>query len=63
MNIDETKNILRRKGDIFQTGGFKPTNEIGESLIGTVKWKKAEDEIPGWRYRSGFCKPSIIRGR
>ncbi len=41
MNIDEIKNILRRKADIFQTGRFRPTNEIGESWIGTVKWKKS----------------------
>ena len=46
MNIDEIKSILQRKAVIFQTGGFRPTNEIGESWIGAVKWKKAEDEVP-----------------
>lgn len=40
MTIDEIKRILQRKAVIFETGGFKPTNEIGESWIGAVKWKK-----------------------
>lgn len=39
MNIDEIKNILRRKAVNFQTDEFRTTNEIGESWIGTVKWK------------------------
>lgn len=46
MTIDEIKRILQRKAVIFETGGFKPTNEIGESWIGAVKWKKTVDEIP-----------------
>ena len=39
MTIDEIKRILQRKAVIFETGGFRPTNEIGESWIGAVKWK------------------------
>ena len=46
MSIDKIKHILQRKAVIFQTGGFRPTNEIGENWIGAVKWKKAEDEVP-----------------
>ena len=46
MTIDEIKRILQRKAVIFETGGFKPTNEIGESWIGAIKWKKTVDEIP-----------------
>ena len=46
MTLEEIKSALQRKAVIFQTGGFRPTNEIGESWIGAVKWKKPEDEIP-----------------
>ena len=46
MNIDEIKKKLYRKAVIFHTGGFKPTNEIGESWIGCIKWKRSGDTIP-----------------
>ena len=46
MTIEEIKNALRRKAVIFETGGFRPTNELGESWIGAVKWKKVEDTLP-----------------
>jgi len=46
MTIEEIKKVLKRKAVIFQTGGFKPANEIGESWIGCVKWKQKDDEIP-----------------
>ena len=32
MTIDEIKNILRRKAVIFETGGFRPTNEFGDNI-------------------------------
>lgn len=31
MDIDELKARLMRKAVVFQAGGFRPTNEIGES--------------------------------
>lgn len=46
MTIEEIKEALHRKAVIFQTGGFKPMNAIGESWIGCIKWKRPEDEIP-----------------
>lgn len=46
MTIEELKDKLKRKAVIFETGGFMPTNEIGESWIGAVKWKLPDDEIP-----------------
>ncbi len=46
MTLDELKKRLMRKAVIFQTGGFQPTNEIGESWIGAVKWKMSTDELP-----------------
>ena len=38
MNIDEIRNVLRRKAVNFQTGGFRTTNEMGES------WTTPSDE-------------------
>ena len=46
MTVDEIKKILQRKAVIFETGGFRSTNEIGESWIGAVKWKRPEDTVP-----------------
>ena len=46
MTKDEIKNILRKKAVVFETGGFRPTNELGESWIGAVKWKKVKDKLP-----------------
>lgn len=40
MTIDEIKSKLRKKATIFQTGGFRPTNEKLESWIGKVGWQK-----------------------
>ena len=46
MTLDEIKNILRKKAVIYETGVCEPTNKIGESWIGAVKWKKAGEEMP-----------------
>ena len=46
MTLEEVKRLLHRKAVIFQTGGFRPTNEIGESWIGAVKWKLPDESIP-----------------
>lgn len=46
MDIDELKERLMKKAVVFQTGGFRPTNTIGESWIGAVKWKLPDDTLP-----------------
>lgn len=34
MNVSDIKKSLAKPATLFQTGGFKPTNERGESWIG-----------------------------
>lgn len=46
MTIKEIRQILCKKATIFTTGGMKPTNSIGESFIGSVRWRKENEEIP-----------------
>ncbi|MBO4474853.1 MAG: DUF1963 domain-containing protein [Clostridiales bacterium] len=46
MTLEELKKKLMKKAVIFQTGGFRPTNELGESWIGAVKWKLPGEELP-----------------
>ena len=46
MTLEELKDRLKRSAIIFQTGGFKPTNELGESWIGAVKWRKTNEDLP-----------------
>lgn len=38
-DIGEIKNNLRKKAIGFETGGIRPTNELGESWIGKVAWQ------------------------
>ena len=44
--IDNIKMRLRRKAISFQTGGFRPTYQLGEGWIGKVCWQLPGDEIP-----------------
>lgn len=46
MNIPQIKNALFKQATIFQTGGFRPTEELGESWIGKVLWGKEGETIP-----------------
>ncbi len=46
MDITQIKHALFKQAIIFQTGGFRPTEEIGESWIGKVLWRKEEEIIP-----------------
>ena len=46
MTLEELKGLLKRKAIIFHTGGFRPTNELGESWIGAVKWILPGESIP-----------------
>lgn len=46
MNVTEIKENLAKPATLFQTGGFKPTNERGESWIGGVIWGDEKEEIP-----------------
>lgn len=44
--LDDLKSIIKRNAIIYKTGGIRPTNEINESWIGKVCWKKANEEKP-----------------
>lgn len=46
MTIDEIKKELARKAILFRTGGKRPANTLGESWIGSVRWKLAHEELP-----------------
>lgn len=46
MNIVQIKNTLFKQATIFQTGGFRPTEELGESWIGKVLWGKEGETAP-----------------
>lgn len=46
MSIDDIKNKLKKKAIGFETGGIRPTNELGESWIGKVCWQSPEDTWP-----------------
>lgn len=46
MNINQIKDALFKQATIFQTGGFRPTEELGESWIGKVLWGKEEETVP-----------------
>ncbi|MBB4825921.1 hypothetical protein HNO89_003157 [Sporosarcina luteola] len=46
MDVTEIKNALFKQAVIFQTGGFRPTEELGESWIGKVLWGKEGETIP-----------------
>ena len=45
MNIAQLKEVLFKQATIFETGGYRPTEELGESWIGKVLWGK-EENIP-----------------
>ena len=42
MNIAQLKKILFKQATIFETGGYRPTEELGESWIGKVLWTNGE---------------------
>lgn len=46
LNITQIKEALFKKATIFKTGGFRPTEELGESWIGKVLWGKEGENIP-----------------
>ena len=46
MNIAQIKDVLFKQATIFKTGGFRPTEELGESWIGKVLWGKEGENIP-----------------
>lgn len=46
MDIAQIKNALFKQATIFQTGGFRPTEKLGESWIGKILWGKEEEIIP-----------------
>lgn len=46
MEIQEIKETLMKEATIFKTGGIRPTNELLESWIGKVSWKKENESIP-----------------
>ncbi|GKV54485.1 hypothetical protein NCCP2222_04320 [Sporosarcina sp. NCCP-2222] len=46
MNVTQIKKALFKQAVIFQTGGFRPTEEVGESWIGNVLWGKEGETVP-----------------
>lgn len=46
MNIAQIKEALFKQATIFKTGGFRPTEELGESWIGKVLWGKEGENCP-----------------
>jgi len=46
LNITQIKRALFKQATTFQTGGFRPTEELGESWIGKVLWGRQEEAIP-----------------
>ena len=46
LNISQLKDALFKQATIFQTGGIRPTEELGESWIGKVLWGKEGETIP-----------------
>lgn len=46
MKVQEIKERLMKEATIFKTGGIRPTNELLESWIGKVSWKKENESIP-----------------
>lgn len=46
MIIEGIRNKIKANATIFHTGGFRPTNELGESWIGKVSYKKEGESLP-----------------
>ncbi len=46
MNITQLKQSLFKRATIFETGGSRPTEELGESWIGNVMWGSGENKSP-----------------
>ena len=46
MTIEEIKEKIKREAVIFETGGIRPTNELGESWIGRVCWQYPGETEP-----------------
>ncbi|MGM9949262.1 MAG: DUF1963 domain-containing protein [Lysinibacillus sp.] len=46
MNSRQLKDALFKSATIFQTGGVRPTEEMGESWIGKVLWGKEKGSAP-----------------
>ncbi len=46
MTIEDIKKLLKKQATIFETGGFRPTNDMKESWIGKVAWQKVNETQP-----------------
>jgi hypothetical protein len=46
LNITQIKDVLFKQATIFNTGGSRPTEELGESWIGKVLWGREGENIP-----------------
>ena len=44
--IEYIKSKLKKKAVIFETGGIRPTNKLGESWIGKVCWQNSNEQQP-----------------
>lgn len=51
MTVQEIKSKLMKKATVFNTGGFRPTNERLESWIGKVAWNKEKQQ---WEMQCDF---------
>ncbi|MBE6156125.1 MAG: hypothetical protein E7161_00045 [Firmicutes bacterium] len=45
-SLESIKFQLRKKAIVFETGGIRPTNDIGESWIGKVCWQNPNEQQP-----------------
>ena len=50
MEIDQIKNVLRKRATIFQTGGKRPDLSINESWIGKIHYSLPNETYPIDRY-------------
>lgn len=46
MTVNEVKKKLSKKAIIFKTGGKRPTGELLESWIGSVRWQHEGENTP-----------------
>ena len=44
--IENIKQRFRKKAVVFQTGGIRPTHQLGESWIGNVCWQNPDEKQP-----------------
>jgi len=46
MTVKEVKEKLSKRANIFETGGKRPTGELLESWIGSVRWQHEDESLP-----------------